>query len=214
MAEILAFMKCDAILRRSTGANILNILANDEMIEIVSLQKKQVPPALVDQHYAHLVDKPFYGWLMEYTTAFPVFAMILSGSDGVIEHLRELLGSTMSHKAEPGTIRSKFGIYSGINCMHASDSAESAQHELEIWNKAVGLDRGQFDINVNNYVEQYLSLSPVLTEELREVCLSFADGNRDKAETEREMLRKLQQECLDSTESDIKKLCNVIIGAV
>ncbi len=58
-------------------------------------------------------------------------AMLYEGP-GAIEKIRAVLGSTDPSKAEPGTVRSDFGLDLMRNGAHASDSTENAMRERRI----------------------------------------------------------------------------------
>ena len=60
----------------------------------------------------------------------PVIALALAGDDAV-NRVREIIGPTDSRKAEKGTVRGDLGIDVMINIVHASDSVENAEIELE-----------------------------------------------------------------------------------
>ena len=55
--------------------------------------------------------------------------MILEG-ENVISRVRELLGPTDPAEAAEGTIRGDFGVDKTKNVVHASDSPESAEIEI------------------------------------------------------------------------------------
>ncbi len=59
----------------------------------------------------------------------PIMALALEG-DEVIQKVRDLIGPTDSTKADPGTVRGDLGEDKMRNVVHASDSAASAQAEL------------------------------------------------------------------------------------
>lgn len=61
-----------------------------------------------------------------------LIAGILNGENAV-SVVRELNGATDPAKAEPGTIRAEFGSSVRRNCVHASDSPESAAAEIALW---------------------------------------------------------------------------------
>ena len=88
------------------------------------------------QHYFELKDKPFFHEVIDYITRSPLMALILEGEDA-ISRVRELNGATNPNKAKEGTIRYLYGRDGevGENCVHASDSPESAQREINIWFK-------------------------------------------------------------------------------
>jgi len=84
---------------------------------------------LVKAHYAHLLDKPFYGELRDFMQSSPVVALALAGENAV-ERARDLMGPTDSKKAAKGTIRGDFGENVMANIVHGSDSIENAEAEL------------------------------------------------------------------------------------
>ena len=62
----------------------------------------------------------------------PVCAMVWEG-DNVIATARTIIGVTDPFKTVPGTIRGDRGGYNGRNSVHASDSKESADREINLW---------------------------------------------------------------------------------
>ena len=81
------------------------------------------------EHYAHIVDKPFYPEVEEFMHSAPILALAISGEDAVAQ-VRKLAGATNPEKADPGTIRKDFGTDVMVNAVHASDSLEAAKAEL------------------------------------------------------------------------------------
>ncbi len=82
------------------------------------------------EHYAHLVDKPFFPSIVKFMTSAPVILLVLEG-EGAIERVRALCGPTDSRKALPGTIRGDYGVDVQQNIIHASDGLESAEAEIQ-----------------------------------------------------------------------------------
>ncbi len=62
----------------------------------------------------------------------PVVCMIWEGKD-VVKAGRLLVGATNPIISPPGTIRGDFGIDAGRNIVHASDSVESAEKQIDLW---------------------------------------------------------------------------------
>ena len=85
---------------------------------------------VLKEHYAHLVDKPFYPSLENFMLSDEVILMELVGINAV-ETLRKLMGPTDSTKAEKGTIRGEFGTDVQQNAIHGSDSIENAKIEIK-----------------------------------------------------------------------------------
>jgi nucleoside-diphosphate kinase len=88
--------------------------------------------ALADRHYAEHTAKAFYPPLREFMTGGPLVAMILSG-DQAIDVVRALVGATDGRVAAAGPVRGDLSLSNRENLVHASDSAESAKREIELW---------------------------------------------------------------------------------
>ena len=84
---------------------------------------------LLRQHYAHLVDRPFFPLILASMTASPVIVMVLKGVDA-ISVVRGMTGATNGRQAVPGTIRGDFAMSNQENLIHASSSAEDAEVEI------------------------------------------------------------------------------------
>ena len=79
-------------------------------------------------------DKPFFGELVEFMTSFKSHIMKLE-KDNAVSEWRNLMGATDSTKAEPGTIRAKYGTDISMNATHGSDSDENAVKEINFFFK-------------------------------------------------------------------------------
>lgn len=97
----------------------------------VACKMIRMTKALLSEHYAHLVDKPFFGFLCDFMMETPVIVAVLQG-ENAIEKVRELLGPTNSASAPAGTIRGDFGNKEVVtyNICHASDGEASAAAEI------------------------------------------------------------------------------------
>jgi nucleoside-diphosphate kinase len=81
-------------------------------------------------------------WLLDYMISAPLVKMIVQGIHAV-DVVRKIAGPTLPYKAEVGTIRGDFSIDSPLlansekravaNLLHASETPEEAQHEIEHW---------------------------------------------------------------------------------
>ena len=130
MERTLVLVKPDGVQRGLIGRILSRF--EDKGLKLVGLKTLTISPELAEQHYAPHKDKPFYEGLVQYMTSAPVVAAVLEGPRAV-DLTRSLMGATFGWKAEPGTIRGDFGLSSGFNLIHGSDSAESAAHEIELF---------------------------------------------------------------------------------
>ena len=89
---------------------------------------------IVEQHYKEHINKPFYPRLLKYFTSGPLVAMALEGYN-VVKGVRQIVGATNPDNADVGTIRADYAQIMEQNIVHASDSVESGQREINIWFK-------------------------------------------------------------------------------
>ena len=98
-------------------------------LTVAGIKMMKLDETILREHYAHLVDRPFFPSLLRSMMATPVIVMCLKGKD-VVEVVRAMTGATNSRKAAPGTIRGDFGMSGQENIIHASDSNENAEIEV------------------------------------------------------------------------------------
>ena len=127
MEQTLVLLKPSCIQRSLVGQVITRI--QQRGIIISALKMMQLDEKILREHYAHLVDKPFFPSLAASMMASPVIAMVLSGVD-IVEVFRKMTGVTNGRKAEPGTLRGDFCMSGQANIIHASDSVENAKIEI------------------------------------------------------------------------------------
>lgn len=97
---------------------------------VTGIKMMQLDEKILREHYAHLVDRPFFPWILDSMMATPVIVMCIEGKDAVAV-VRSMVGATNSRNAAPGTIRGDFGMSGQENIVHASDSPENAAIELK-----------------------------------------------------------------------------------
>lgn len=126
----LVLVKPDAVRRGLVG----EVLARYERkgLRIVAMDQRRVDGELADRHYAEHVERDFYPPLREFITSGPLIAMVLEG-DQAIAVVRAVNGATDGRVAAAGTIRGDLSLSNRENLVHASDSADSAAREIEIF---------------------------------------------------------------------------------
>jgi nucleoside-diphosphate kinase len=124
----LILLKPDAIQRGFVGRIITRF--EEKGLKIVAMKMLKMTPSLAKEHYAHLVQKPFYPDLEKFMTSQPIIAMIIEGKEAV-EVVRNMLGPTNATKAPAGTVRGDFSNSTSRNVIHASDSKETAEKEIK-----------------------------------------------------------------------------------
>lgn len=127
MEKTLIILKPSTIQRALVGRAINRI--EQKGLIISGIKMMQLDEKILREHYAHLVDRPFFPTLVKSMTATPVIVMAVAGKDAVA-CVRTIVGATNCRNAAPGTIRGDFGMSGQENIIHASDSVENAQIEL------------------------------------------------------------------------------------
>ena len=127
MEQTLVLLKPSCVQRALIGEVIKRI--EQRGIIISGLKMMQLDEKILREHYAHLVDKPFFPSLAASMMASPVIAMVLKGVE-IVEVFRKMTGVTNGRKAEPGTLRGDFCMSGQANIIHASDSVENAKIEI------------------------------------------------------------------------------------
>lgn len=100
-------------------------------LKLVGLKMTKLTDQQLDEWYAHHKDKPFFPKLKGFMMQTPVIAMVWDGLDA-IDTIRKLVGVTKGREAEGGSIRGDFAMSVSNNLIHASDSIESADKEINI----------------------------------------------------------------------------------
>ncbi|MCK5832358.1 nucleoside-diphosphate kinase [bacterium] len=121
-------IKPNAIQRELVGDIISRF--ESKGLRIDAIKMLHMKRELAEKHYNEHKGKPFYGGLIDFITSGPVIAMVLSGPNA-IEAVRYVVGDTNPLKAQPGTIRGEYAITISRNIVHASDSIQAANCEIE-----------------------------------------------------------------------------------
>ncbi|MCQ2187891.1 MAG: nucleoside-diphosphate kinase [Bacteroidales bacterium] len=127
MERTLLIIKPCAVQRGLAGKIITRL--EERGLKLVAMKMKQLDSAILREHYAHMVSKPFYPIIEESMMAAPVILTCWEGLDAV-EVVREMAGATNGRKALPGTLRGDFCVSHQENIVHTSDSLETAEKEL------------------------------------------------------------------------------------
>ncbi|XP_059204563.1 nucleoside diphosphate kinase, mitochondrial [Centropristis striata] len=123
-------VKPDGVQRRLVGQIIQRFERRG--FKLVGLKMLQVSDTLLSQHYTELRTKPFYPRLLQYMTSGPVVVMVWEGHK-VVQASRTMVGHTNPVEAQAGTVRGDFSFHVSRNVVHASDSLEGAQREIQLW---------------------------------------------------------------------------------
>jgi len=128
MQKTLIILKPDTVQRGLVG----QVIARFERkgLKLVANKMSQLSSEILKEHYAHLVDKPFFPGIESFMMSSPVILQVWEGYEA-IDTVRTVCGVTNSREAAPGTIRGDFSSSYGSNIIHASDTPENAAAEIE-----------------------------------------------------------------------------------
>ena len=127
--QTLIIVKPDAV-KRNLAEEILSRFKK-KGFSISKLKTFNFTVEMAEQFYSVHRSKPFFGELVSFITSGTVVAAIIEG-DNVINVTREIIGKTNPKEASPGTIRGDFGTGILENSIHASDSRESFDKEVNV----------------------------------------------------------------------------------
>ena len=127
MEESLVLLKPDCLEGRKCGEVLKRFEEAD--FEVYGVKMMRLSDEILQEHYSHLTDLPFFPEIQGFMQSSPVVAIALRG-ENAITRIREMVGPTDSTVAQKGTLRGDFGQDKMKNVVHASDSVENGQAEL------------------------------------------------------------------------------------
>ncbi len=130
MERTLIIVKPEGVQRGLIGPVLVRF--EQKGLKLVGLKLLRMPREMAERHYVVHAGKSFYPGLIDHITSGPVVVGVLEGPDAIAV-ARKLIGATNPAAAEPGAIRGDFGLDIGLNIVHGSDSAQSAQTEIGIF---------------------------------------------------------------------------------
>lgn len=120
-------LKPDCIKRGLMGEVISRI--ERKGYQILDAKMMNLDSKFLYAHYAHIADRPFFKEVLDYMMSGPVLGLSVSG-ENVVLGVRLLVGATKFEDALPGTIRGDFALSTSKNMIHASDSVENGEIEI------------------------------------------------------------------------------------
>ena len=127
MERTFVMVKPDGVQRGLVGKILQRI--EEKGFKIVAMKLAVMPVEKAKEHYSEHVGKKFYQDLVGFITSGPSVSLVVEGR-GAIAAMRKMNGATNPAEAVPGTIRGDYGIETGRNVVHGSDSAASAAREI------------------------------------------------------------------------------------
>ena len=124
----LIIIKPDAVQRNLIGEITSRI--ERKGLKVIGMKMMSIETATVEEHYAHIKDKPFFPGIRDFMQSCPVVVMAVEGINA-ISSLRLIVGPTKAWEANAGTIRGDFSLSTQSNIVHASDSVENGEIEVK-----------------------------------------------------------------------------------
>ena len=127
LEQTLSIIKPDAVSKNLIGEIIRRFEAQN--LRVVAAKMLWLTPAQAAGFYAEHEGREFYEPLIQFMTSGPCLVQVLSGDDAIQKN-RQIMGVTDPTKAAAGTIRAEYAESTRLNCVHGSDSVDSARREI------------------------------------------------------------------------------------
>lgn len=125
--KTIVIVKPDGVQRGLVGEVVKRL--EQKGLKIIGLNMMRLDEAMLREHYAHHVEKPFYPGLEQFMKRSPVVVICAEGRNAVAA-VRLISGVTKGFEADAGTIRGDLAI--GVcNVVHCSDTVENARAEVK-----------------------------------------------------------------------------------
>lgn len=129
MEKTVVLVKPDGVQRGLIGEIIHRF--ERKGLKLSALKMMNLTDEIIDEWYAHHKERPFFPALKKFMTSYPIVAMVWEGNQSAAV-VRKMIGSTQGRDADMGTIRGDFAVSTQMNLIHASESSEAAEKELNI----------------------------------------------------------------------------------
>jgi hypothetical protein len=138
-------------------------------------------------------------------TALPLIVGRVTASADALKQMRYDLGETRIAQSRPNSLRERFGIFGGLNCLHLSDAPDTGAAEVEKWSKVVQLKQVRVEL-------EKTTSKPDHTHRLRSLATQVAAGiHVDLAS------QVFREQLADETELDgrqLEALYRITLGAL
>ena len=150
MEKTLVIIKPCALQRELIGEIITRF--ERKGLQLCGIKMIQLNDTILAEHYAHLVERPYFKRIKDSMMITPVIVCCWKGVDAV-HIVHAMAGKTNGREAIQGTIRGDFSVSVQENIIHTSDSVENAESELNRFFKQDEI----FDFKLNNLGFLYAS---------------------------------------------------------
>ncbi len=148
LEKTLIIAKPDAVQRGLVGEIIRRL--ETKGLKLIGIKMLSLNSKLLQEHYKEHLEKDFYAGLEQFMKSSPVVLMAWEGYE-CVDSVRLIVGATNPRQAAAGTIRGDLAIGTGRNLIHASDSRNSGESEVNMFFK----DEELFEYDKSEYMHIY-----------------------------------------------------------
>jgi len=157
---VLVIIKPDGISKGLTGPIFTKFSQAD--LEIIAVKIAKSTRLLVEKHYHHLKNEPYFEDVINYLLGIgykrkKLLAVIYYG-EGAIKKCRKIAGATNPEKAHPFSIRGSYGRITtkGLfeNVVHVSSDKKEAKREIRLWFEPDEITRDLFSTHLVSIANQ------------------------------------------------------------
>ena len=127
MEKTLIIIKPCAIRRDLIGEVIHRF--EQKGLQLSGIKMMQLNDTILDEHYAHLTQKPYFQRIKDSMMITPVIVCCWKGVD-CVQIVHKMAGATNGREAAQGTIRGDYSVSIQENIIHTSDTIENAKLEI------------------------------------------------------------------------------------
>ncbi|HEY9017084.1 nucleoside-diphosphate kinase [Thiomicrospira sp.] len=127
LEQTLSIIKPDAVQKNVIGDIIHRF--ESQGLRVVAAKMIYMTQEQAAGFYVEHQGREFYEPLVTFMTSGPCIVQVLEGENAIALN-RKIMGATDPAKAEAGTIRADYAESMRVNCVHGSDSPESAAREI------------------------------------------------------------------------------------
>jgi nucleoside-diphosphate kinase len=129
MERTLVLIKPDGVQRKLIGEIIKRF--ENKGLKIIALKMVNLSVPVVEKLYQIHRNRPFFKYLVKFTTAGPNIALVLEGKEAV-RIVRKIIGKTTPADSMPGSIRGDYSNFDRFNLVHSADSKKNAEREIAL----------------------------------------------------------------------------------
>lgn len=130
MEKTCVIVKPDGVGKKVVGTVIQRF--ENEGLKLIAMKMVKPGRPMMEQFYAVHKGKSFFEPFINFVTSGPIVVTAWVADNAVLK-VRGIIGATNAKDAATGTLRNLHGTDNRRNLVHASDSVENAEREIEFF---------------------------------------------------------------------------------